>query len=144
MREALTEGSQERSTPAFNFRTVQHSLEEHTAARNNANNANALEEQAEENAELAAYIAELDLSPEELQQYINNPAEFLKQRRRLSRVSRRSNRNARKALKLAKSRNRNRDYVPRTSDNSGRDSPRRNGGTRRRTRRSRKSRKSRK
>lgn len=144
MREALTEGSQERSTPAFNFRTVQHSLEEHTAARNNANNANALEEQAEENAEVAAYIAELDLSPEELQQYINNPAEFLKQRRRLSRVSRRSNRNARRALKLAKSRNRNRDYVPRKSDNSGRDSPRRNGGTRRRTRRSRKSRKSRK
>lgn len=156
IREALTEGSQERITPAFNFSTVLESLKAHTHARNEVNNVNALEEQSEHNAEEAAYIASLGLSDEELQQYINNPAQFMK---KLAKKERRFKRNTRRAAKLVESMKRmhinanrhNRAAGPRITNDSNRGSPRhpipegrRNGGTRRRTRRSRKSRKSRK
>ena len=157
IREAL-EPQQERITPAFNFSTVLESLKKHTNARNNLNNVNELEEQSEQNAEEATYIASLELSEEEIQQYLNNPERFMKYlRKKLARENKQSKRNTRRAAKLAKWMNRihinatnrhNRTAGPNITNDSNRGSPRRpmpegrrNGGTRRRTRRSRKSRK---
>ena len=139
MRGAI-ESQEERIAPAFNFRTVKHSIGEHTQTRNKLNENNALEEQAEKNAEIAMYIADMGLSPEEEELFIQNPAKFMKYRRNLAKVSRRSNRNAKR---VARSVNRNRGYG---ANNSPMGSPRREGGARksRKSRKSRRTHKSRK
>lgn len=148
MSEAL-EPSKEENNVAFRFNTVRRSLEEHTRARNKVNNVNALEEQSEQNAEEAAYIANLNLSEEEFQQYLNNPKRFMKQlRKKLAKENRQSKRNTRRTAKLAEWMNRihinatnrhNRAAGPRMTNYSRMGSPRRpvleGGGTRRRTRR---------
>jgi hypothetical protein len=145
------ESQDERIAQAFNLSTVRNSLRINTSARNKLNEHNALEEQSERNAEIAVYIANLNGSPEEYEEYIKDPDGFVeqlkeklarKENRAREKMTRRSNRDARRAVKKARSMNRNRGYG--ATNNSLMDSPRRTGGTRRRTRKTRKTRKSRK
>ncbi len=95
---------QEKIAPAFNFRTVQNSLQRNIGARNKPNEHYALEEQSERNAEEAAFIASLNLSEEELEKYLEDPDEFIRKARKSKRnnaLKNRSARNARRALAIA-------------------------------------------